>query len=149
MKERYYVVAKTITKWKLDNFFENWLGYKADNSEFWKKIYVLYYKFFDRKYYINGLPFIRREIDKQYPNISTSFAGGGNILSKSWLECDMVYSLHRYGINFTEYFVHKYYSLNVIGREQVNNLRLQYGFCELVNDHNLRELFDNKGLTYV
>ena len=60
----------------------------------------------------------------------------------------MIYSLHRFGINFTEYFVHKYYSLNVVGREQINNLRLQYGFCELVNVPNLREIFDNKGLTY-
>lgn len=70
------------------------------------------------------------------------------MLNRKWLERDIVYSLHRYGINFTEYFVHKYYSLNAIGREQVNNLRLQYGFCELVNDPSLRELFDNKGLTY-
>lgn len=70
------------------------------------------------------------------------------MLSRKWLELDMIYSLHRYGINFTEYFVHKYYTLNVAGREQINNLRLQYGFCELVNDSSLRELFDNKGLTY-
>ena len=75
MKEKYYVVAKTITKWKLDNTFENWLGYKADKSEFWKKIYVLYYKIFDRTYYINGLTCIRKEIDKQYPNLMTIFAG--------------------------------------------------------------------------
>ena len=69
-------------------------------------------------------------------------------MSKKWLEIDVIYSLHRYGINFTEYFVHKYYSLNVVGREQINNLRLQYGFCELVNAPFLREMFDNKGLTY-
>lgn len=147
MKEKYYVVAKTITKWKLDNSFENWLGYKADKSEFWKRLYVLFYRLFDNAYYKNGLPYIRKEIDKQYPNL-LNFSIGKGMLSRRWLERDMIYSLHRYGINFTEYFVHKYYTLNVIGREQVNNLRLQYGFCELVNDSNLRELFDNKGLTY-
>lgn len=37
MKEKYYVVAKTITRWKLNNSFENWLGQKADTSECWKK----------------------------------------------------------------------------------------------------------------
>lgn len=148
MKEKYYVVAKTITKWKLNNPFENWLGYKADRSELWKRLYVLYYKLFDRTYYKNGLPYIRKEIEKQYPNLSNLCKGGGVALSKEWLEQDMIYSLHRYGINFTEYYVHKYYLLNTIGREQINNLRLQYGFCELVNDPNLRELFDNKGLTY-
>ena len=47
MKEKYYVVAKTITRWKLDNPLENWLGYKADKSEFWKRLYVLYYRLFD------------------------------------------------------------------------------------------------------
>lgn len=148
MKEKYYVVAKTITRWKLDNPLENWLGYKADKSEFWKRLYVLYYRLFDNVYYKNGLTHIHKEIDKQYPNLSKLLVGESKVLSKMWLERDMVYSLHRFGINFTEYFVHKYYSLNVIGREQVNNLRLQYGFCELVNDPNLRELFDNKGLTY-
>lgn len=148
MKEKYYVVAKTITKWKLDNPFENWLGYKADRSEFWKKLYVLYYRLFDRAYYKNGLPIIHKEIDKQYPNLPDFYIGGCKALSKKWLECDMIYSLHRYGINFMEYFVHKYYSLNAVGREQINNLRLQYGFCELVNNPYLRELFDNKGLTY-
>ncbi len=145
MKEKYYVVAKTITKWKQDNLIENWLGYKADKSEFWKRLYVLYYRIFDNAYYKNGLPYIQKEIDKQYPNISI---GKEKALNKKWLERDMIYSLHRYGINFTEYFVHKYYALNAIGREQINNLRLQYGFCELVNEPSLRELFDNKGLTY-
>ena len=148
MKEKYYVVAKTITKWKLDNPFENWLGYKADRSEFWKRLYVLYYKLFDRTYYKNGLPYIRKEIEKQYPNLSNICIGGGIALNAKWLERDMIYSLHRYGINFMEYFVHKYYMLNAVGREQVNNLRIQYGFCELVNEPYLRELFDNKGLTY-
>lgn len=148
MKEKYYVVAKTITKWKLDNPFENWLGYKADRSEFWKRLYVLYYKLFDSTYYKNGLPYIRKEIEKQYPNLSNICIGGGIVLNEKWLVRDMIYSLHRYGINFTEYFIHKYYSLNAVGREQINNLRLQYGFCELVNDPNLREIFDNKWLTY-
>ena len=113
MKEKYYVVAKTITKWKLDNPFENWLGYKADRSEFWKRLYVLYYRLFDRAYYKNGLPYIYKEIDKQYPNLPDFIVGGCKALSKKWLKRDMIYSLHRYGINFTEYFVHKYYQLNV------------------------------------
>lgn len=148
MKDKYYVVAKSITRWKLDNWFENWLGYRADKSEFWKRLYVLYYRLFDNTYYKNGLPYVQKEIEKQYPNLTQIQLGGGKSLSKRWLRIDMIYSLHRFGINFTEYFVHKYHSLNVVGREQINNLRLQYGFCELVNAPYLREMFDNKGLTY-
>lgn len=148
MKDKYYVVAKSIARWKLDNWFENWLGYRADKSEFWKRLYVLYYRLFDSTYYKNGLPYVQKEIEKQYPNLTQFQLGGSKSLSKRWLEVDVIYSLHRFGINFTEYFVHKYYLLNVVGREQINNLRLQYGFCELVNAPHLREMFDNKGLTY-
>lgn len=148
MKERYYVVAKSITRWKLDDWFENWLGYKADKSEFWKKLYVLYYKWFDNAYYKNGLPFIRKEIEKQTPNLSGILVDKGHGMTKKWLERDMIYSLHRFGINFTEYFIHRYYSLNIVGREEINNLRLQYGYCELVNISSIREIFDNKGKTY-
>ena len=148
MKEKYYRVAKSITRWKLDNWFENWLGYKADKSEFWKRLYVLYYRIFDSTYYKNGLPYIHKEIEKQTPNLFKFGLWDGKVLSKKWLERDIIYSLHRFGVNFTEYFVYKFYSLNVIGREQINNLRMQYGFCEIVNGSNLRELFDNKGLTY-
>ena len=51
MTEKYFIVAKSITRWKLDNQFENWLSYKADESEFWKRLYVLYYIIFDYKYH--------------------------------------------------------------------------------------------------
>ena len=68
MKEKHFTVAKTITRWKLDNWFENWLANKADGSEFWKMLYVLYYRIFDAAYYKNGLPYIEKEIARQTPN---------------------------------------------------------------------------------
>ena len=51
MRDRYLIIHKGIARWKLNNPFENWLSYKADKSEFWKCIYVLYYQIFDYKYY--------------------------------------------------------------------------------------------------
>lgn len=146
MKEKYYVVSKTITKWKLDNPFENWLGYKADTSEFWKRIYVLYYKIFDRQYYNNGIRFINEEIAKQRFNLKNRI--DGQLLTDEYLRRDMVYSLHRFGVNFFEYFVYKFYNKSCIGREKINNLRIQYGYCELLNAPHIRELFDNKSKTY-
>ena len=146
MKEKYYVVAKTITKWKLNNLFENWLGYKADTSEFWKKIYVFYYRLFDYKYYSKGIRFINEEIAKQRPNLKKRV--DGKILTDAYLRRDLIYSLHRFGINFFEYFVYKFYNKNFIGREKINNLRIQYGYCELVNAPFVRELFENKSKTY-
>lgn len=44
MKEKYYVVAKAISRWKIDSRIENFLGYMADRTEFWKRMYILYYK---------------------------------------------------------------------------------------------------------
>ena len=52
--ETYYGTAV----WKIDTPFENWLGKKADKSEFFKKLYVLYYKIFDKEYYQKGLKMI-------------------------------------------------------------------------------------------
>lgn len=142
MKEKYYVVAKTITRWKLNNSFENWLGQKADTSECWKKIYVLYYKLFDYQYYSKGLKYIEEEISRQRPNLQKTV--NGIPLSDKFLRRDMIYSLHRFGVNFVEYYVYGFYKKNALGRSLLNNLRIQYGYCEQVNSPYVRELFDNK-----
>ena len=52
--ETYYGTAV----WKIDTPFENWLGKKADKSDFFKNLYVLYYKIFDSEYYNKGLKMI-------------------------------------------------------------------------------------------
>ena len=36
-----------IAPWKIDSFFERWLAKKADNSRFWRSMYVNFYKVFD------------------------------------------------------------------------------------------------------
>lgn len=146
MKEKYYLVSKTITRWKLDNFFENWLGSKADKSEFWKKMYVLYYYLFDNKYYKRGLELINKEIEKRQAILRKTELG--DALTTNYLRRDIIYSLHRFGVNFFEYFVYRFYEKNSIGRSRFNNLRIQYGYCDLVNAPFVRELFDNKGKTY-
>ncbi len=49
MKNRLETYYNTAV-WKLDTPFENWLSYKADKSEFFKRLYVLYYVIFDNEY---------------------------------------------------------------------------------------------------
>lgn len=49
MKDKYFGMSPRIAQWKIDTPFENWLSYKADKSEFWKSVYVKYYRFFDKK----------------------------------------------------------------------------------------------------
>jgi len=60
----------------------------------------------------------------------------------------MIYSLHRFGATFEDYFIYKFYNLNAYGRSQFNTLKLQYGYCELVNGQNIRQLFDDKAKCY-
>jgi len=141
MKEKYYRVAKTISRWKIDTPVENWLGSMADKSEFWKRVYVLYYRLFDHKYYVKGMPYLLKEIERQKPN--STISGGVNYLKR-----DMIYSLHRFGASFDDYFIYKFYLLNTKGRESFNTLKMQYGYCEQVNGKDVRDLFEDKGKCY-
>ena len=143
MTDRYFRVSKDITRWKIHSPIESFLAKKADFSPFWKKLYVYYYKIFDRKYYDKGCEFIKREIELQRPNFD-NFAN----LSDDWLRIDMIYSLHRFGITFADYFIYRFYDLNFYGRQKYNNLRLQYGYCEQFNDKVIREICENKSKTY-
>lgn len=78
MKEKYYRVASTISRWKVDTPFENWLGQKADTSEFWKKLYVFYYAIIDRDYYKKSISLISREISRQIQGTIVEGSMGGH-----------------------------------------------------------------------
>ena len=141
MKEKYYIVAKTISRWKIETPFENLLGGLADKSEFGKRLYVLYYRLFDHDYYVKGMPYLLREIERQKPN----YTGWGGV---EYLKRDMIYSLHRFGASFEEYFVFQFYNLNAQGRSKFNTLKMQYGYCEQVNGADVRDKFEDKGKCY-
>lgn len=138
---KYFVVANTITSWKKDNLIERRLSYFADDSLFWKRIYVMYYSIFDHKYYVNGCKMALKEIDRQWKNVD--FWVKENLSKKSILR-DMIYSLHRFGVSFQEYFMFKYYNLNTLGRISFSNLKLHYGYSQLANLPSVRDLFEDK-----
>lgn len=68
---------------------EGWLGVKADKSEFWKKLYVLYYQLFDNKYYKVGVQMAKDAITAH----SQDFIG----CKEKHVARDMIYCLHRFG----------------------------------------------------
>lgn len=142
---KYFVVANTITSWKKDNLIERRLSYFADDSMFWKRIYVMYYNMFDHKYYVNGCKMALKEMDRQWKNVD--FWVKENLSKKSILR-DMIYSLHRFGVSFQEYFMFKYYNLNTLGRISFSNLKLHYGYSQLANLPSVRDLFEDKGKLY-
>jgi len=129
-----------IAKWKIISPIESLLGKLADKSEIFKRLYVKYYQIFDSKYYRGGLKIIEKEISKFRPGLNGS--------EKKKLVVDMVYSLHRFGAMYTEYFLFNYPSLNTSGREAFITDKLRYAYCEILNDFQNLEIFDHKEYTY-
>ena len=135
-RDKYLVMHKGIARWKLDNPFENWLSYKADKSEWWKRLYVWYYRLFDHKYYNGGLKFI----DEQLKIFADEWKGIG----RSYVVRDMVYSLHRFGADFRDYWNYDFLHLSAIGRERFVVDKLRYGYSDILCDPNDVKLAANK-----
>ena len=62
-KEKYFGMSPRIARWKINSTLETWLGERADYSEFWKKVYILYYRLFDSRYYKGGIEMINKAIE--------------------------------------------------------------------------------------
>ena len=110
LKERYFGQSSRIANWKRNTLLENLLAKLADYSEFWKHLYVLYYKLMDNAYYVGGV----RMINKQLSIYDKQFVG----VSRSYLIRDMVYCLHRFGISFEEYCIYYFIGRNTYSRSR-------------------------------
>ena len=52
-----------IACWKIDSPIERFLAKKADLNYFWKRIYVIFCRIFDKEYYNKVLKFIEKSIE--------------------------------------------------------------------------------------
>ena len=126
-----------IARWKIDTPIERFLGEKADNSESWKKLFCLFYKIFDYKYYKKGVELINGIIKEKY-----------NGKDSKALKRDMIYCLHRFGFTFSEYFSLRLYEKNASGRDAFISDKMRYDYyCYMNSDEGVRFLRD-KGRTY-
>lgn len=139
-RDRYFGVSHRIARWKIDTPLERVLGYRADKSEFWKKIYVLYYKLFDNKYYRKGISMIKDyiEIYKQ------DFQG----YKFAYIVRDMIYSLHRFGFSFQEYCVYGFVNLTSRCRSTFVADKLRYQYCDILNKKEIEHLMTDKYACY-
>lgn len=141
MKDKYFGMSPRIAQWKIDTPFENWLSYKADKSEFWKSVYVKYYRFFDKKYYKCGLQSIKRIIqDCKY-----DFERYGD---EQHLIRDMIYCLHRFGISFKDYCIYGFVDKNYHCRMSFVADKLRYYYCDILNEQNVLPLMTDKYACY-
>lgn len=129
-----------IAPWKIDHPVERLLARAADKSELAKKLYVRFYQVFDRDYYLKGLKFIEK-------NVKT-FVGDVTPKEMEEYTLDMVYSLHRFGCMFDEYFLYHFPQLNVCGRESFITDKYRWDYYERMNRPENKELFNNKFKTY-
>ncbi|NLW91181.1 MAG: hypothetical protein GXY34_06230 [Syntrophomonadaceae bacterium] len=142
MNNKAWLYTDGNSAWKYNTHFENWLSYRADQSDFFKRLYVKYYRMLDRTYYWKGLQLINKEID--------NFLTRGGVLpaSREYIIIDMIYSLHRFGAMFGEYFLYEFYNKNTAGREEYICDKYRYDYYRMMNIDQNREIFDNKDRTY-
>lgn len=131
---------KGIARWKLDNPFENWLSYKADNSEWWKRLYVWYYQLLDRKYYKGGLKFINSQLQ--------IFENEWRGIKRSYVVRDMVYSLHRFGADFQDYWNYDFLNLSAVGKARFVVDKLRYGYDDFLSTPKVINLVSDKYSCY-
>lgn len=135
-KDKYLIIHKGIARWKLNNPIENWLSYKADQSEFWKRIYVEYYKIFDYKYYKGGIKFINTQLDIH----KDKWKG----IPRNYIIRDMVYSLHRFGADFQDYWSFEFLYKSSIEKARWVTDKLRYGYDDLLSSHDVITLVEDK-----
>ena len=129
-----------IAGWKIDHPIERFLSKRADRSKLGKHLYVNFYKHFDREYYNKGLKFIDRNIQ--------IFVGDVTAAQRKQYIYDMVYSLHRFGCMFDEYFLYDYPNLNIRGRESFITDKIRWDYYAQMNLDENKELFNNKRKAY-
>lgn len=129
-----------IAPWKIDHPVERLLARAADIGPFGKYLYVNFYKVFDRAYFQKGLSFIRKTVK--------NFVGEVSEKQLREYTYDMVYSLHRFGCMFDEYFLYDYPNLNTQGRESFITDKIRWDFYARMNLDENKELFNNKRKAY-
>lgn len=142
MSSKKWLFTDNGARWKKNTKFENMLSYKADKSNFWKYVYVGYYRLIDGKFYKKGLNLINKQIDIFYEKHQYL------PFSRKELIVDMVYSLHRFGAMFDEYFLFKFYEKNATGRDAFICDKYRFEYYKMLNLTENRHLFDNKNETY-
>lgn len=135
-------LKRDIAQWKIDSPLERWLGRRADHSGFWKGIYVFYYRLCDPGYYKNGIRMIEACLERH---------GKGDITSskKKLYARDMVYSLHRFGFMFDEYFWYDLEHRNASGRREFISDKVRYSIYDDLNLDSAHELLTDKWKTYL
>lgn len=123
--------------WRIDSEEEKELAVKADFDLNARKQYVEYYLENEPEYHKNGLVMINTAIDQfRGKNIS-------NEKRKNYI-MDMIYSLHRFGCMYDEYFLYNFEFLNSFGRDSFITDKNRWDYYFKLNGRKFHGLFTNK-----
>lgn len=140
-QEKYFALSPRIAKWKLNSSFENWLSYKADSSEFWKRCYILYYNIFDHKYFTTG--------KKMAVQAITGHESGQEIKDINQVVRDMIYCLHRFGFSFQDYCIYDFvHNADITYRTSFVADKLRYHYCDMLNSPEIYRIMTDKYACY-
>lgn len=138
--DKYFGLSPRIARWKINTPFENWLGRKADSSDFWKRLYIGYYKAVDSRYYKGGLALAKKEIELHKSKLGQ--------YDEAYVLRDMVYCLHRFGISFRDYCIYDFIDRTVPCRASFVADKLRYHYCDILNDPRVLPLMTDKYACY-
>lgn len=128
-------------QWKIFSEEEADLAKAADLSFEKKEQYVAFYKENDPEYYEKGLTFIEAVLNR---------FGRENLPEEEHhvLVTDMIYSLHRFGISFEEYFWYDFPKLSTEGRQEYISDKVRYYLYNRLNLQENHHIFRNKADAY-
>ena len=130
----------TIAPWKIESDEEKFLTSLADRDENAKRSYVNYYREHDPNYYNKGLQMAEKTILLFRPDATED--------EKEKYVIDMVYSLHRFGCMFDEYFLFNFEKLNTAGRDSFITDKNRWDYYNRLNTKDGRSIFNDKAKTF-
>ncbi len=130
-----------IAPWRIDSGFERWLSRRADRGGGWKRLYLLYYKAKDKGYFEKGVEMAEREMERF--GVVLPAQEGRKVVE------DMIYSLHRFGCMYEEYFWYDFPLLNAEGRSSFITDKIRYAYYQELNGTGDPLLLKDKWRTYL
>lgn len=126
--------------WRIESEEERELARLADRSVDARVDYNLFYRKHAPEYYEKGITMANRVIDAFRPDASPC--------ERNDYLVDMIYSLHRFGCMYDEYFLMDFEHLNARGRDEFITDKNRWDYYAALNGTEYDLLFRDKAETY-
>lgn len=140
-QDRYFGVSPRVARWHISSPVEHWLGRKADTCELFKRLYLAYYRLHAPAYHRRGQEMAAAVVQQR------GAAPAGSAEERRLVR-DMVYSLHRFGVLYTDYWIYDFADKTASARAAYVADKLMYHYDDLLNGTAVRRLMTDKWACY-